>query len=193
MLERVRRATSAVGNAARVIGGEDEGRPAREAGGGQPAEGHPEEQDEHDAEPEVRQRLAEHGEDGARHVVPRAPPYRGADAEGDAGRDGDEHGRHRELNGGGQPLQHHAGGRAPGTGTTGRSLRGPRCAGTGRTGRTGLAQPEAADSARSPPTRGAPSGRSIRAGSPGRTRRMTKTRTDTPSSVSADCATRRRM
>ena len=40
---------------------------------------------------------------------------------------------------------------------------------------------------------GAPSGRSIRAGSPGRTRRMMNTSTDTPSSVSADCATRRRI
>ena len=76
-------------------GRQDQGRPAREAGGRQPAQRHAEEQDEHDAEPEVRQRLTEHGDDGAGDVVARAPEYRRDDAERDAGGDGDEHGRQR--------------------------------------------------------------------------------------------------
>ena len=74
--------------------------------GRQPPQRHPEEQDEHDAEPEVRQRLAEHGERHARDVVARAAAHRGEDAEGDADGHGDEHGHERELDGRGQALEH---------------------------------------------------------------------------------------
>ena len=93
--------------------GQDEGGPSREARGGQPAQGDPEEQDQHDAEPEIGQGLAEHGQDGARDVVARASAHRGDDADGHAEDHGEKHGHEGELHGGGEALQDHLQGRRP--------------------------------------------------------------------------------
>ncbi len=51
--------------------------------------------------------------DGARDVVARAPEHRRDDAERDADAHREEHGRERELDGGGQPLEHHRQGGRP--------------------------------------------------------------------------------
>ena len=87
--------------------GEDEVRPALEARGREPAERDAEEEDEHDPEPEVRERLAEHGHDRARVVVARPLTDGGDDPRGDAEQHGEGHGREREIDGGGQPLDDH--------------------------------------------------------------------------------------
>src|SRR5262249_48397683 len=84
--------------------GENEVGPVLKAGGWEPAERHPEQEDQHDAEPEARQRLAEHGEERAEVVVAGASPDSGDDADSHAGNDRQDHGAQRELDGCREPL-----------------------------------------------------------------------------------------
>ena len=76
-------------------------------------EAHGEEIDQHEAEPEAGDGLAEHGRAHAEVVEEGAPACRGEDADGNGEDEGEKEGHPPELQGGGQPLQHEAEGVTP--------------------------------------------------------------------------------
>jgi hypothetical protein len=76
-------------------------------------EAHGEEIDQHEAEPEAGDGLAEHGRSHAEVVEEGAPAGGGEDADRDGHEKREEQGHPPELQGGGQPLQHEAEGIAP--------------------------------------------------------------------------------
>ena len=93
------------GDGAERHGRQDQVGEVAATGGREPAEVEREDEDQEEAEPEARHRHAEESHHHRADVEPRVPAERRHEAEGNAERHGDEHGREGELGGAADVLR----------------------------------------------------------------------------------------